>query len=268
LLPRSQVRAEQAIANAATRAERASAETSIQKRPAAPRLDWSQRVQQVNSTPLLERLGATGLRPGAPGASDRAAASERAAAVAGEEIRAASDPVEETSGRVLRPGEQIDALKAAFGAKQGEDGYQAEYDIDGNGVIDLKDLLAKLSEVKQSSAATEPEPTYTGADLDALLAAFGSKSGDEGFDASADLDGDGVVGLPDLLAMLKQMEAPASDASGGDDLVQKVIDSMGLKRGEAGFIGEADLNADGQVTPNDVTKLVEMLRGAAAERSG
>jgi len=48
------------------------------------------------------------------------------------------------------------------------------------------------------------------ADLDLMTAAFGSRQGDPLFVPEADLDGDGVIGLEDLQALVQILDAQGS----------------------------------------------------------
>jgi hypothetical protein len=86
-----------------------------------------------------------------------------------------------------------------------------DYDCNGNGVGDLTDIAAGTSDDANGNGNpdececlgdTNGDELIDLADLTALLAAFGSCTGQPNFNAAADIDGDGCVTLGDLTLLL------------------------------------------------------------------
>ena len=67
----------------------------------------------------------------------------------------------------------------------------------------VEDSAALLGDVDADGAVTQ-------ADLDLLTAAFGLEEGDPGFLSEADLTGDGIIGLDDIQALTRILDAAGS----------------------------------------------------------
>lgn len=92
-----------------------------------------------------------------------------------------------------------------------------DYDCNGNGVGDSNDIsLATSSDVNgdgipdecQCLGDTNGDLQVNISDLGALLAAFGTCSGDAGYDASADIDNSGCINITDLGLLLAAFGQP------------------------------------------------------------
>ncbi len=81
----------------------------------------------------------------------------------------------------------LDALKGAFGSQVGDAAYNATLDLNQDGSVTAQDISALLG--SQQANAPAPEPTM----IDRIKQAFGKATGDAGFDAEVDLDGDGRI---------------------------------------------------------------------------
>lgn len=146
----------------------------------APPADGSQKTAPVEPTEILNTLGTT-------------------AAPAGE---AAETPTS--------PELTMDGLMKAWGTSD------PAFDLDGDGTVGMNDLVAMLAQAGVQSplgAGTTPDADADGGDagepapqltVDGFAAAWGSD------DPMYDLDGDGTVGMNDLLAHLATV-APATD---------------------------------------------------------
>ncbi len=126
--------------------------------------------------------------------------------------------------RPAEPVNPLDALLADWGKKD------SPYDLDGNGIVGVNDLLMMLAKMSGGGSqqpqephgdVADPGPSVTVADqprmsdplypnptptddLNALLADWGKK------DSPYDLDGNGIVGVNDLLLMLAKMSGGGS----------------------------------------------------------
>lgn len=97
--------------------------------------------------------------------------------------------------------ELIDGVLRVFGGSFDADHADAVYDLDGNGHVDGKDLLIALNRPESVPTAEDagdgPTPSVA-----TIREGFGAKSGDAGFAASLDLNGDGIINGTDLLHFL------------------------------------------------------------------
>ena len=73
---------------------------------------------------------------------------------------------------------------------------------------DLNHVLSNLAAEEPAPAESEPV-TYTQNDIDNLLKVFGSVDGDDAFDTSMDMNGDGKIDVDDLNHMLSNFEEPS-----------------------------------------------------------
>jgi len=157
--------------------------------------------------------------------------------------------------------DDIQTLLKLFGTSVGDDGFLAQFDLDGNGTIDLDDLNAMLIHISQGQDTVSTPPNqFTQADIDLLMEAFGAQIGDEAYNEALDLDGDGIIGLNDLNLMLLNLSetqsAPENPAVSAVDLLTA---AFGLNKGDEGYIAELDLNGDGTIDLNDLNELLISL---------
>ncbi len=124
-----------------------------------------------------------------------------------------------------RPKSPLEQLKADWGKKD------SVYDLNGNGTVDVPDLLMMLARMAPGDSNDTPppvekppptlnpdrppvEPEKPLSPLEQLLADWGKKGSDY------DLNGNGRVDVPDLLMMLRQM------ASGGSRHRQPISEAV------------------------------------------
>lgn len=102
----------------------------------------------------------------------------------------------------------IENLLKIFGAVKGDESFDDTMDMNADGKIDVDDLNQMLS----NSSPAEPQPaearptTYTQDDINNLQEIFGAVQGDEAFDGSMDMNGDGKIDVDDLNHMLSNIE--------------------------------------------------------------
>jgi hypothetical protein len=82
------------------------------------------------------------------------------------------------------------ALKAAWGARDGEANYDASYDFDKNGVINMFDWIGFSKELASS--------------FEAFKQAYGSKVGEGSYRSTYDYDDDGAINMFDWIAFRNQ----------------------------------------------------------------
>jgi hypothetical protein len=80
-------------------------------------------------------------------------------------------------------------FRAAWGARKGEANYNALYDFDNNGVIDMVDYLAFGKKLQSS--------------FNEFNQAYGSRTEDGNFDSRYDYDSNGLIDMKDYLAFGK-----------------------------------------------------------------
>lgn len=178
----------------------------------------------------------------------------------------------QTTQEVATPGEpqvaesvqftqsDIDNLMKIFGYTSDDNEFIAEYDLDGNGTIDLQDLNQMLAQIgePQPAGAGDPE-TFTQADVDLLMEAFGAQAGDENYSDALDLDGDGVIGLQDLNTMLANLAPVEESGNFTQAHVDQLTAAFGAQTGDENFIAELDLNGDGTLNLSDLNQLLASL---------
>jgi hypothetical protein len=81
------------------------------------------------------------------------------------------------------------------------------HDLDGDGSVgasDLAQLIARLGTAKPQPASAQPE-SYTRADVDRLLEAWGGRGDDAQASERYDFDGDGSIGAADLAELISRL---------------------------------------------------------------
>ncbi|MEL7450726.1 MAG: dockerin type I domain-containing protein [Pseudomonadota bacterium] len=108
------------------------------------------------------------------------------------------------------------------------------------------------------SPAQRPSPALAN-----MMQSFFTTSDMEGFDASSDLNGDGVINFGDLAA-LRAIESGAESEPPQkmDPMVHNMSDSFFTSSGEQGFDATNDLNGDGMVNFQDLAILRSKMEGA------
>ncbi|MFG0294026.1 MAG: hypothetical protein ACF8MJ_12850 [Phycisphaerales bacterium JB050] len=155
----------------------------------------------------------------------------------------------------------IDNLLKMFGSSEGDGTFAEQYDLDGNGTIDLQDLNAMLARMSQidASEGSEPEPSFTQDDVDLLLESFGAQVGDENYSEALDLDGDGIIGLEDLNAMLANLSAQAQPGTYSQSHIDQLTAAFGASTGDDNFVAELDLNGDGTLNLADLNAMLASM---------
>ncbi len=177
----------------------------------------------------------------------------------------------------------LDAIRAAWGARAGEAKFDAELDLDGDGAINARDLAFHLGAARNSGSGGAPSggdsaggasaagassaPESIAESVKALLAAFGRRTGDQGFETRFDEDSDGAItsrDLAQLLGRLARGAAPANEGAPTRQFTQADIESLraawGARSGDQRFVADYDFDADGAITSRDLANLLGRLR--------
>ncbi|MBL0922044.1 MAG: hypothetical protein IBJ10_07930 [Phycisphaerales bacterium] len=112
-----------------------------------------------------------------------------------------SQPAEPATPQRVFGASDLDGLLQAFNSRLGDSGFNPEYDLNQDGVIDFTDLNNMVNNMAPEAAAQSP----AAAELTGLLGAFNKRTGQEGFDARFDYDNDGVVSFMDLNKLLDEL---------------------------------------------------------------
>ncbi len=165
----------------ATRTPLGSPSTADPPAPALRALSGSKpALDQVSISNEAQRIAAAeDARASAPGNNDR---------LQDAPVRSAADQ----AGRIM------DELKERFFTRAGDENFSAKFDFNSDGVINVQDLGMLREKLAGGPPPDEPASTPPAASLDSIRAAFFTRDGDDGFDATADLNGDGIVNVTDL----------------------------------------------------------------------
>jgi len=118
---------------------------------------------------------------------------------------------------------------------------------------------------RTSSPAATAHPqqrVYSSADKQAVLDAWGSRTGDRSFNVDLDLNADGRIDAADLARVLANYsehgppDAPSLDGIGH---------AWGRNAGEEGFSDVNDLNADGRIDAKDLSRFLASQAGEQGE---
>lgn len=192
-----------------------------------------------------------------------------------------------------------EALLQSWGAREGDSRFAADYDLDGNGLINSADLAILLGSyapanapAPPASAAVEPEapatptpagpepfltventpaPTEKATTSQRVLDAWGRRAGEKGFDEALDLNADGVINSADLAAALggqSKPNAPAAPPVPPEPAPQRIysstdlnqlLKSWGARSGENNFTADYDFDGDGRISSVDLAQLLGRL---------
>jgi Ca2+-binding EF-hand superfamily protein len=156
----------------------------------------------------------------------------------------------------------LDNLSKLLGASKGDSQYQEQFDLDGNGTINLQDLNAMLAQISEGQqAASVDGPTFTQDDLDLLLEAFGAQTGDENYSEALDLDGDGLIGLQDLNTMLGSLSQQPEQQGYSQTHIDQLTAAFGASTGDENFVASLDLNEDGTLNMADLNAMLASMNG-------
>ena len=111
-------------------------------------------------------------------------------------------------GNAQRPTPAMANMLAAFFTTSDMEGFDANSDLNADGVINFQDLAA-LRDIETGVGGVAPETPK--ALFNNMTEAFLSSEGSEGFDAASDLNDDGMINFQDLAILRSKMEA--SDAT-------------------------------------------------------
>jgi Ca2+-binding EF-hand superfamily protein len=173
-----------------------------------------------------------------------------------------------------------EALLQAWGSQSGDSRYSTDYDLDGDGRINAADLAILLGSYAAESKAAggeplaaptkpaeepAPEASTEASASERVLAAWNKRAGEEGFDASLDANGDGVINSADLAAALGGQTSPTAPVqqpaprvyTSGD--LDQLLKSWGARPGDQRFQPEYDFDADGVISAFDLAQLLGRL---------
>ncbi len=163
--------------------------------------------------------------------------------------------------------QNLDRLKAAFGLTKGQRGFEANLDLNADGVIngaDIANLLAQ-SNSSQPVQPVEVAPAKPQAVTEGVLNAFGQAVKEGGPNSSYDLNGDGVIDGRDLAQALAQARTAAAEASDSGETkngptLEALLSAFGRTTGQKGFSHQVDLNGDGAINGADLAQYLAGLR--------
>lgn len=155
-----------------------------------------------------------------------------------------------SNGEDSPPALSLEGLRSAWGTQLGESGFDPNYDFNNDGIINSSDLAEYLGGQFGQTESNDPASDVAG-----LLAAFGAKKGEEGFDSAYDHDGDGRISSADLAQILGDRGAEAADALRQNQL-QRLLEAFGASDGDSGFEGEFDFDGDGRISSADLAEFL------------
>lgn len=128
---------------------------------------------------------------------------------------------------------------------------------------DVQTATAPAAQDKPAPPATSASPDSTQPDLNGLLAAYGSSTGEARFDARFDYNNDGRIDFNDLNSALSSLAAtppqPETPQTFSLSDVTNLLSSYGRRQGEQGFDARFDTNQDGVVDFTDLNHVLSNL---------
>ena len=106
-------------------------------------------------------------------------------------------------GQAQRPSPALANMMQSFFTTSDMEGFDASSDLNGDGVVNFGDLAALRA--LESGAESEP-PQKMDPMVHNMADSFFTSSEGQGFDASSDLNGDGMVNFQDLAILRSKME--------------------------------------------------------------
>ncbi len=114
-----------------------------------------------------------------------------------------SDPAHDALTYAQRPTPAMANMVASFFKTADMEGFDANSDLNADGVINFQDLAA-LRDIEAGAGAVPPQHPKTV--LNNLTDAFLSTESSENFDAPSDLNDDGMINFQDLAIFRSKME--------------------------------------------------------------
>ncbi|NND60618.1 MAG: hypothetical protein HKN49_10150 [Gammaproteobacteria bacterium] len=165
--------------------------------------------------------------------------------------------------------ELLDRMRGAMFSVAGDDRYDSALDFDADGRINFADVRTLFADEEPATApvvelAPAPAQPEQSADetLKRLRASMFSAEGDDGFDATVDLNSDGKVNFADLAIFRNGGEiptdpepAPQPAPSPGGSIVNEIRDAFFATQGDEGYDPALDLNDDGRINFADLAAL-------------
>ncbi len=171
---------------------------------------------------------------------------------------------------------------ARFGSKQGDSEYLSTADKDGDGQIDMADLVEVISNYQKKSVAypsttttmpyySEQYQTYKKGDAntdglvneeDLLIIAlkFGSFKGNDQYLVNADTDNNGIIDVIDLVYVAGQIESLEKIAEAKKIVL--ITEKFGSNKGDSAYQMDADENSDGGVDVADLGIAIKKFKQA------
>ncbi|MBT8130733.1 MAG: hypothetical protein KJO35_00560, partial [Gammaproteobacteria bacterium] len=110
-----------------------------------------------------------------------------------------------------------------------------------------------VDSVRPGSSSSSPAGEEASDMMDRMRASLFTRSGDEGFDSSVDLNSDGQINFQDMKMLKDQM------VSAEPTMMQRMNESFFTREGDEGFDSEVDLNQDGIINFGDMFLLKAKL---------
>lgn len=93
----------------------------------------------------------------------------------------------------------VTTLLSSYGRREGEQGFDARFDTNSDGVVDFTDLNHVLSNLASPISSTQQQQ------LEGLIQGYGTGVGDPLYNASLDFDNDGRISFTDLNELLSRL---------------------------------------------------------------
>ena len=190
----------------------------------------------------------------------------------------------------------VDSILKLYGASEGQSGFDASFDFNGDGKIDFSDLNFVLSNVASAPPGITPppgnkpqagltaddgtthpvnheptanpatptqqapdgaQPRYTPNDLTGLINTFGKTASDQGFNPAFDLDGNGKVDFNDLNSLLSNLGQPVTGEA--QQHLTSVLEAFGAQTGDPRYNPDLDHGNKGYIGFIDLNRALDSL---------
>lgn len=159
------------------------------------------------------------------------------------------------------PDDLVASILKSFGARSGDEGFNAALDVNGDGVINFSDLNAAVSAASVTPPTGGPSPIETPAGVPAPQG-LGADAADEVAPTIAQ-----ATGAPVAPSIPDDANTPDEPRVYTLDDIELALGAFGTAEGEDGFNIDFDFDGDGRINFGDLNELLTRVGGQTAQQT-